>query len=139
MTLSRLLDSMQQRLCDRFNDRHRLNVNHTRSVWNQVEKFLENNAVVKIQDFSENYTCLLPKDVQSLHWNQEQCTVHPVVVLRNVGSEICDMWPLCYISVDTKHDVPFVELANNKIHEHYRGLGISFDIDIEFNDGCTSQ
>ena len=63
MTLSRLLDSMQQRLCDRFNDRHRLNVNHTRSVWNQVEKFLENNAVVKIQDFSENYTCLLPKDV----------------------------------------------------------------------------
>ena len=91
MTLSRLLDSMQQRLCDRFNDRHRLNVNHTRSVWNQVEKFLENNAVVKIQDFSENYTCLLPKDVQSLHWNQEQCTVHPVVVLRNVDSEICDM------------------------------------------------
>ena len=51
MTLSRLLDSMQQRLCDRFNDRHRLNVNHTRSVWNQVEKFLENNAVVKIQVF----------------------------------------------------------------------------------------
>ena len=49
---------------------------------------------------------------------------------------ICDHFVI--ISVDTKHDVLFVELAN-KIHEHYRGLGISFDIDIEFNDECNSQ
>ena len=136
MTLSGLFDLMQKRLCD-F-PRHRFNVNHTRSVWNQVEEFLENDAVVKIQDFSENYTCLLPKEVQSLHWNQEQCTAYPVVVLRKVDSEICEDHFVIIID-DTKHDVPFVELANKKIHEHYRGLGISFDIDIEFNDGCTSQ
>ena len=92
LTLSGLLDLMQQHLCD-F-PRHRFNFNHTRSVWNKVEEFLENDAVVKIQDFSENYTCLLPKEVQSLHWNQKQCTVYPLAVLRKVDSEI--RGPLCY-------------------------------------------
>ena len=120
---------MQQHLCD-F-PRHRFNVNHTRSVWNQVEEILENDAVVKIQNFSENYTCLLPKEVQSLHWNQKQCTVYPVVVLRKVDSEIREDH-FVIVSDDTKHDVTFVELANKKINEHYRGLVISFDIDIEF-------
>ena len=61
LTWSGLLDLMQQRLYD-F-PRHRFNVNHTRSVWNQVEEFLENAAVVKIQDFSENYASLLSKEV----------------------------------------------------------------------------
>ena len=57
-------------------------------VWNQVGEVLENDAVVKIQDFLENYTCLLQKEVQSLHWNQEQCTVYPVVALRKIDSEV---------------------------------------------------
>ena len=136
LTLSGLLDLMQQRLYD-F-PRHRFNVNHTRSVWNQVEEFLENAAVVKMQDFSENYASLLSKEVQSLHWNQEQCSIYPVAVLRNVDSEIHEDH-FAIISDDTKHDVPFVELANKKIHEYYRGFGVSFDIEIEFNDGCASQ
>ena len=38
LTLSGLLDLMQQRLCD-F-PKHRFNDNLTRSVWNQVEEFL---------------------------------------------------------------------------------------------------
>ena len=115
MTLSGLHDLVQQHLCD-F-PRHRFNVNHTRTVWNQVKEFLENDAVVKIQDSPENYTCLLPKEVQSLHWNQKQCTVYPVVVLRKVDSEIREDH-FVIISDDTKHDVPFVKLANKKIHEH---------------------
>ena len=36
-------------------------------------------------------------------------------------------------------DVPFLGLANKKIHEHYRGSGISFNRDIEFGNGCASQ
>ena len=127
---------MQQHLCDFF--RHRFNVNHTRSVWNQVKEFLENDALVKILDFSDNYIYLLPKDVQSLHWNQEKCTVYLVVWLRKIDDETHEDH-FVIISDDTKHDAPFVELANKKIHEHYRGLSISFDIDIEFNDGCAPQ
>ena len=85
-----------------------------------------------------NNTCLLPKEVQSLHWNQEPCAIYLVVVLRTVDSEIREDH-FVIISGDAKHDVPFVKLANKKILEHCRGLGISFDIDTEFNDGCTSQ
>ena len=72
---------------------------------------------MKIQDFSENYTCLLPQEIQSLHWTQDQCTVYPVVTLRKVNDEIKDDH-FFVISDDIKHDVKFVELANIKIDEY---------------------
>ena len=35
-----------------------------------------------MQDFSENYTCLEPVEVQSLHWAQTQVTIFPVVTFQ---------------------------------------------------------
>lgn len=51
---------------------------------------------------------------QSLHWNQKQCRVYPVAVLRKVDGEIPEDH-LIIISDDTTHDDPFVELANKDI------------------------
>ena len=84
--------------------------------------------------FLREYTRLLPKEVQSLYWNQEQCTVYPVVVLRKVDGEIREDHFIT-ISDGTKQDFPVVELANKKKHEHYRGLGISVDIEFELTLG----
>ena len=47
---------------------HRFNVYHTKE---QIENLLENlkpNEIVKFQDFSQNYTCLLPEEIMSIHW-----------------------------------------------------------------------
>ena len=41
-----------------------------------------------MHDFSENYTCLLPEEIQSIHWSQEMVTVHPIVVLRKLGEDV---------------------------------------------------
>lgn len=36
-------------------------------------------------------------------------------------------------------DVPFVELRNRCLHEHYVGEGVPITHDLESNDDCTSQ
>ena len=136
LILPERIDLLRKKLHD-F-PRHRFNVNYTRNLWNQVEEHLNEKMIVKIQDFSENYTCLLPHEVQSMHWTQNQCTVYPVVVLRKVDGEIREHH-FIIISDDLKHDVPFVELANIRIHEHYLQRNLFFEVDIEFNDGCASQ
>ena len=76
---------------------HRFTINHTES------------KVIKIQDFSENYTCLLPNEVQSMHWTQ--ATGYSVVVIRRVDGVLGED-NFVIISNDRNHDVPFVELSN---------------------------
>ena len=66
------------------------------------------------QNFSENYTYLLPEKTMSIHWTQEQATVYPVVVLRKVDG-ILHEDHFTFISNDLTHDVPFVELCNAMI------------------------
>ena len=99
---------------------------------------MTNSTIVKIQDFSENYTCLLPEEIMSIHWTQEQATVYPVVVLRKID-DVLGEDNFTFISDDIKHDAPFVELCNDKIHTYYDEVNVDIDLDIEFNDGCTSQ
>ena len=44
--------------------------NNTKHTKNQVEELKQNmtgTEIVEFQDFSENYTCLLPREIQSLH------------------------------------------------------------------------
>ena len=89
LQLDEVVDCLREKMSD-F-PRHRFNMQHTQYVWEQLEDNLEEGGtIVKIQDFSENYTCLLPEEAQSIHWTQHQVTVFPVVVLRRVANEICE-------------------------------------------------
>ena len=87
--------------------RHRHNVTHTRKIYDQVIDALSDGTIIKIQDFSENYTCLLPNEIMSIHWTQEQATVFPVVVLRKVNNYVQEDH-FVFVSDDLKHDVPFI-------------------------------
>ena len=101
---------------------------------------MTNITIVKIQDFSENYTCLLPEEIMSIHWTQEQATVYPVVVLRKIDDVLRKIEDyFTFISDDIKHDVPFVELCNDMMHTYYDKINVDIDLDIEFNDGCAIQ
>lgn len=118
--------------------KHRFNVELTAKTYDNVLNNLTENMLFKIHDFSENYTCLLPEEIQSLHWVQETATVYPVVILRKVGLDIREDH-LVFISDDKKHDVPFVERCNEILHQHYADEGLIINHDIEYNDGCGSQ
>ena len=69
-----------------------------------------------MQDFSENYTCVVPDEVQSLHWAQAQVTILPVVTFQRDEDKNLIEDHLVFLSDDKIHDSAFVELVNNKIH-----------------------
>ena len=117
---------------------HRFNVQHTARTFDNLINNLNENSIIKIHDFSENYTCLLPEEIQSLHWVQETATVYPIVFMRKIGDDVPE-GHLVFISDDKKHDVPFVEKCNEILHQHYVKEGMFITHDIEYNDGCASQ
>ena len=110
----------------------------TAKTFDQLISNLDESSILKVHDFSENYTCLLPEEAHSLHWTQETATVYPVVVLRKVDGVVREDH-LVFVSDDKKHDVPFVERCNELIHQYYLEEGLSITHDIEYNDGCASQ
>ena len=117
---------------------HRFNVYHTKE---QIENLLENlkpNEIVKFQDFSQNYTCLLPEEIMSIHWVQQTATLYPVAVVRKVNDVIREDH-LVFISDDTTHDVAFVETCNNVMHEYYKSEGLNVLHDYEINHVCGRQ
>ena len=59
----------------------RYNVSHTSVTFYQLFSNLD-ESIVKIQDFSENYTCLLQQEIMSLQSNQEQATVFLIITLK---------------------------------------------------------
>ena len=60
-------------------------------------------------------TCLLPEEIQSLHWTQETATVYPIVVIRKNEDDIHEDH-IAFISNYKKHDVLFVELI---LQQHF--------------------
>ena len=64
---------------------------------------MSDKTIIIIQDFLENYTCLLPEKIMSIHWTQEQAIVYPVVVLRKVDGILRDDH-FTFISNDLTHE-----------------------------------
>ena len=112
---------------------HRFSVQNTAKTLGNLFNNLDKHSISKIHDFSENYTCLLPEEIWSLHWTQETATVYQI---RKLGENVRE-GHLVFIS-DDKHDVPFVEKCNEILQDHYMG-GFSIDHNIKYNDGCGMQ
>ena len=122
-----------------FSPKHRYNDARTKEVYKQAINNLCPGQIIKAQDFSENYTCLVPDEVQSLHWSRKQVTLFPVVTFRKDINDNLLEDQLVYVSNDKKHDCAFVKLVNAKICEYYKQQGVKINLDIEFNDDCASQ
>ena len=116
---------------------HRFNVSHTNHTFDQAVAGMSDKTIIKIQDFSENYTCLLAEQM-SIYWTQEQAKIYPVVFPGKVDGILREDH-FTFISNDLTHDVPFVELCNTMIHIYFDERNINIEIDTEFNDGCASQ
>ena len=49
------------KICLKDFPRHHFNASYIKTLWNQGYANLRENSIVKIQDFSGNYTCLFPQ------------------------------------------------------------------------------
>ena len=89
--------------------------------------------------FAENYPFVVQDEIQGMHWNNSQCSLHPIVVYYRDG-DVTKSHSICFISDDLNHDVDFVYvvvretvsfitifLIDDLLHVHY------------FSDGCAAQ
>ena len=99
LTTSQLVELLKNKL-KKF-ALHRFNVQQTTKIYDNILANLDQYSILKIHGFSENYTCLLPEEIQSIHWTQETVTIYPVVVMRKIGENIREDH-LVFISDDKK-------------------------------------
>ena len=99
---------------------------------------LGNNDVLFLGDFAENYKFIVQDEVQSFHWSNLQCTVHPVVIYYKDAGAVQHK-SFCIISSDNTHDVAFVYMVQKKIIHQIKATMPNI-LKIEyFSDGCAGQ
>ena len=83
ITISQFFTSLKEAMQDLA--QHHFKHFHKMEVYKMAVEGLQEGQMTKVQEFSENYTCLVPDEVQSLHWTQTQATLFPVVTFRQKG------------------------------------------------------
>ncbi|XP_071839778.1 uncharacterized protein [Apostichopus japonicus] len=78
---------------------------------------LKNDEAIVLLDFAENYKFVIQDEVQSYHWNQQSCSLHPVVIYYKQNDNLTDD-SVCFISDDLNHDVDFVHEVMNGTVKH---------------------
>jgi len=68
---------------------------------------LDGSLALILGDLAENYKFVAQDEVQSFHWNNLQCTLHPVVVYYRADGKLLHM-SYCIIYDDITHDVAMV-------------------------------
>ena len=98
----------------------------------------ENEAII-LGDFAENYKLVIQDEVQGYHWNQQSCTLHPIVIYHRQGTELKEH-SLCFISDDHIHDTPFVYKVMTKSLEFIKEKICKDPAKVSyFSDGCAGQ
>ena len=69
----------------------------------ELKENLEEDAIIVLGDFAENYTFVIQDEIQGYHWSKQQCTLHPLVIYYKENSELKSM-SLSIISDDLDHD-----------------------------------
>ena len=70
---------------------HQYNTQHTSKVYDKAISNNTTDMTVKIHDCSENYNCLLPEQIQSLHLTQQTAIIHlPLVLEKEMTVKIHD-------------------------------------------------
>ena len=77
-------------------------------------------------------------EVQGFHWNNLQCTLHPVVCYFKPGNDL-DHASYCIISDDNGHDVPTVYEIPKKIISDLKIRLPNLENVEYFSDGCAAQ
>lgn len=64
--------------------RHWYKGEHISNIYDHTIDKLSETVILKGQLFSEIYTCPLPEEIMSIHWTQEQVTVFPVIIMKQI-------------------------------------------------------
>ena len=95
---------------------------------------------IVLGDFAENYKFHVQDEIQSYHWNSEQCTLHPIVLYFKIDGDIeLQKHSICFISDDMEHDTAFVYETQKHVTNYIKdNLPLVSKI-YYFSDGCGGQ
>ena len=83
----------------------------TRYLKKRKEEIEDKTALV-LGDFAQNYSFVV--QVQGYHWNNSQCTLHPVVVYYKTGQDLAHI-SYCILSDDLGHTIHLVYVIQKKV------------------------
>jgi len=101
---------------------------------------IQENEVVQVLDFAQNYLCLYQDEAQGAHWAHNQATVHPVVTYYRCKCGDSIREESIIISDDLKHDSSAVDCFERKVDTHLETChGLNLRRKVQFTDGAASQ
>ena len=98
-------------------------------------------AMIILGDFAEKFSFLAQDEIQGYHWNNHQCSLHPIVLYycKENESDLVST-SICFISDDLKHDVNFVHKVMKDTIKYIRdNIPEALSKVHYFPDGCASQ
>lgn len=99
---------------------------------------LEDNSIIFLGDFAENFSFVIQDEIQSHHWSKQQATLHPVVIYYK-DDNILKHQSFCFISDDLSHDTSMV-YSIQKTFTKYLKMQFRNVTKVEyFSDGCAAQ
>jgi hypothetical protein len=109
------------------------------NFFKQTKENLVQNEFVIVMDFAENYSFVVQDEVQSFHWSNLQCTVHPFCVYFKNAENGLENFSFVVIAESLQHNIVAVTLFKNKIIQYIQDrFGIISKLCF-FSDGAASQ
>ena len=100
---------------------------------------LDDNVVVVMGDFSENYKYVVQDASQSFHWNNDQLTIHPFVAYyKNEEGKIVHK-SFCYLSDCLKHKTYTVYAFQKHLISELKTIKPTIKKIVYMTDGCSGQ
>ena len=121
---------------------HLFNAKWQSAQYKSITSKCPSNTVVFCEDFAENYTCRPQDAPQGCHWNNTQCTIHPVVASYNCTVEDCSEVitdSIIFISEDLTHDHHAVHHFVSSSVLLLKEEGVDFNRLVQFSDGAPTQ
>ncbi|XP_065679428.1 uncharacterized protein LOC136081787 isoform X1 [Hydra vulgaris] len=113
---------------------------HSQSQYlNQLKQNMDQSNIIIIGDFAENYTFVVQDEIQSYHWNTQQCSLHPLVIYYKDDKGVLKHISYCFISDDITHDVTYVYKIFQLIIPILKTKFSNLSKLHLFTDGCAGQ
>ena len=99
---------------------------------------LKVEQVIIQMDFSENYSYVLQDEIQSYHWENLQCTLHPIVSYMKINGELVSNCA-CILSDHKSHSTAAVHCFLDVYIPYLQTVCPSVEIVYYFTDGSAAQ
>ena len=136
------LDEFIKQLCEQLDEitSHSFIVRSQSQCLNKLKENLKCAEVIMLRDFAEN-SFIVQDEIQGYHWNNQQHSLHPIVLYYHKENE-SDLVPtsIYFISDDLKHDVDFAyKVMRDTIKYIHDNITEALSKVHYFPDGCSGQ